>query len=180
MGVKAGGKARSRVVRSKASGRAAASEPGSPPSANSPRARRRFLASYLPLVENFPLEPIRDEAHRIRALAVVEDLLRHDLDEGQDAYLSVLTDLVAAHEEKAFPIPDASEADVLRELMRQHGLTQTALEAQVGIAQPTISAILRGARKLTREQAATLAQFFHVSPQVFLEVSKRTVVFGDR
>ena len=56
---------------------------------------------------------------------MVEGLLKRDLDEGADSYLRVLTGLIEAYESKAFPIADASEADVLRELMRLNGLSQT-------------------------------------------------------
>ena len=115
--------------------------------------------------------PIRDDAHLNQALAVVEELLKRDLDEGADRICSVLTGLIEAYESKAFPIPDASEADVLRELMRQNGLSQPALEEKVGIAQPTISAVLRGRRGLTKEQIVTLARFFHVSPEAFLRAT---------
>ena len=119
-------------------------------------------------MRKFPLEPIRDDAHLSEALAVVEELLRRDLDHGADSYLNVLTGLVEAYESEAFSIPDASEADVLRELMRLNGLSQPALEAKVGIAQPTISAVLKGTRGLTKNQVVVLARFFHVSPEAFL------------
>ena len=52
--------------------------------------------------------------------------------------------------------------------MRMNGLSQVALAEKVGIVQTTISAVLRGARTLTRAQVVTLAKFFHVSPEVFL------------
>jgi HTH-type transcriptional regulator/antitoxin HigA len=134
-------------------------------------ARPRSFASYYPLVNMFPLVPIRDDAHLSQALAVVEELLTRDLDEGADAYLNVLTSLIESYESRVFPMPDISEADVLRELMRQNSLSQSALEEKVGIAQPTLSAVLRGSRKLTREQVVTLARFFHVSPAVFLKAT---------
>ena len=102
---------------------------------------------------------------------MVEELLKHHLDEGAESDLSVLTSLIEAYESKAFPIPDASEADVLRELMRLNGLSQPALEEKVGIAQPTISAVLRGRRGLTKDQIVSLARFFHVSPEVFLRTT---------
>lgn len=56
----------------------------------------------------------------------------------------------------------------MRELIRASGLTQPNLAKKVGIAQPTISAVLNGTRSLTKGQVITLARFFHVSPAAFL------------
>jgi HTH-type transcriptional regulator/antitoxin HigA len=168
MAVKIGGEARPKVRKATAAKPAKRPGPAKAHPPNRLKARQRFLASYYPLVRKFPLEPIRDDAHLSQALAVAEELLKRDLDEGADSYLNVLTGLIEAYESKAFPIPDASEGDVLRELMRLHGLSQPALEAEVGIAQPTISAVLRGTRGLTKHQVVALARFFHVSPEAFL------------
>jgi HTH-type transcriptional regulator/antitoxin HigA len=95
-------------------------------------------------------------------------LLKNHLDDGAQEYLDALTDLVEIYENEHEPIPDASEADVLRELIRSSGLSQMKLAKQVGISQSTISAVLNGTRSLTREQVVSLASFFRVSPAAFL------------
>lgn len=163
MSVKIKGQGLPKAVKAKAPRREKASD--------SVKAQQPFFASYYQLVKKFPLVSIRDDAHLALALALVEELLKRDLDEGADSYLEVLTGLIGSYESKSSPIPDASEADVLRELMRQNGLSQSALEEKVGIAQPTISAVLRGTRGLTKEQVVVLARFFHVSPGVFLRAT---------
>ena len=132
------------------------------------RSARRDLTAYYVLVKKFPLVPIRDDAHLAKALAIIEGLVKRDLDEGSGAYLDVLSGLVEAYEDRMSTIPDASEAEVLRELMRANGLNQTALQEKVGIAQSTISAVLKGSRALTRDQVIQLARFFHVTPVAFL------------
>jgi antitoxin component HigA of HigAB toxin-antitoxin module len=83
-------------------------------------------------------------------------------------YLDVLTDLIEQYEADHEPIPDASEADVLRLLMESNGLSQMALARKVGISQSTVSAVLHGTRSLTRDQVITLARFFNVGPGAFL------------
>ena len=98
----------------------------------------------------------------------------HDLDEGQQAYLDVLTDLVETYEDEHVEIPDASEADVLRELMNANRLTQAELQARTGIAQSTISAVLNGSRSLTKGQVVTLAGLFGISAATFLPDRKST------
>ena len=127
--------------------------------------------TYFERVKQFPLTHIRDEKHLLAAEAMIDRLLKENLDRGEQAYLDVLTDLVESYEEQHEPIPDASEADVLRELMRASGLSQLRLSAKVGISQSTISAVLSGGRSLTKEHVVTLAGFFHVSPAAFFPAS---------
>ena len=129
---------------------------------------RRVSDTYFKLIKQFPLVHIRDEAHLDEALDVVSALLRKDRDVGAQEYLDVLTDLVAGYEEEHVPMPDVSEADVLRELMRSNGLRQTDLGKAVGIAQSTISAVLNGTRALTKTQILKLAKFFEIAPAAFL------------
>jgi HTH-type transcriptional regulator/antitoxin HigA len=130
--------------------------------------RRKPKESYFRLVREFPLTHIRDEGQLDAAQVMIDRLLERDLDEGQQEYLDTLTDLVETYENEHEVIPDASEADVLRELMRSNGLSQTDLARKVGMAQSTISAVLNGTRSLTKEQVVALGRFFNVSPAAFL------------
>jgi HTH-type transcriptional regulator/antitoxin HigA len=129
---------------------------------------RSITDTYLKLVRKFPLRSIRTEQELDAAQAVLDELLRQQLDEGGEEYLAALTDLIELYEDKAHPIPDASEADVLRMLMESNGLTQAALARKTGIAQSTLSAVLGGLRSLTKEQILSLARYFHVAPSAFL------------
>jgi HTH-type transcriptional regulator / antitoxin HigA len=124
--------------------------------------------TYFDLVKKFPLVHLRDLAHLEAASAVIDDLLRQDLDEGGRAYLGALTDLVEVFEDENVTIPDASEADVLRELMNANRLSQTRLAKEVRISQSTLSAVLNGTRSLTKAHVARLARHFNVPPSVFL------------
>jgi HTH-type transcriptional regulator / antitoxin HigA len=129
---------------------------------------RALPDTYFHLVRQFPLTHIRDDGHLGAAQEMIDRLLEQDLDEGEQEYLDALTDLVETYEDGHITIPDASEADVLRELIRSHGLSQMRLAKAVGIAQSTISAVLNGTRSLTKDQVVVLARFFHVSPAAFL------------
>jgi HTH-type transcriptional regulator/antitoxin HigA len=124
--------------------------------------------TYFDLVKRFPLIHIRGDDHLDQAQQVIDRLLSEDLDEGGQEYLDVLTDLVEAYEAEHVLIPDASEADVLRELMDSNRISQLKLAKAVGISQSTISAVLNGTRTLTKAQLITLARFFHISPAAFL------------
>lgn len=124
--------------------------------------------TYFDLVKQFPLTHLRNDDHLDAAQKMVDRLLQEDLDEGARQYLDVLTDLVEDYEERHVPITDASEADVLRELMRSNGLSQPKLAKAAGIAQSTLSAVLKGGRSLTKDQVVKLAKFFNISPVAFL------------
>lgn len=126
--------------------------------------------AYFELVKRFPLAHIRDADHLDAAHATIDRLLMEDLDGGGAEYLDALTDLVEHYEAEHSPIPDAPEADVLRELMTSHGLGQASLAKVAGISQSTISAVLNGKRSLTKGQVVTLAKHFNVPVAVFLPV----------
>ena len=138
---------------------------------------RRTISSpgpdtYFDLVRRFPLRSIRTEDELNAAQNVLDGLLRQKLDEGGEHYLGALTDLIEVYEDKAHPIPDASEAEVLQMLMESNGLSQSELARMVGISQSTISAVLGGVRSLTKEHVVALAKHFHISPMAFLPMAQ--------
>jgi len=81
------------------------------------------------------------------------------------ALVAVLGERIAAWEQKLPPLPEADEADVLRFLLTQHGLTQADLP-EVG-SQGVVSEILAGKRRLNVRQIEALAARFGTSPAVF-------------
>ena len=128
----------------------------------------QMLDTYFTLVKQFPLTHLRDDDHLDAAQDMIDRLLTRNLDEGEQDYLDVLTDLVESYESTHVEIPAGSEADVVRALMESNGLSQTRLAERVGISQSTISAVLNGTRSLTKEQVITLAREFRLSPLAFL------------
>ena len=72
---------------------------------------RTLPNTYFELVKQFPLTHLRDDDHLDAAQAVIDRLLQEDRDEGAQAYLDVLTDLVESYEDAHVPILDASEAE---------------------------------------------------------------------
>lgn len=132
---------------------------------------RRGDDSYLALIHRFPLRPIRSESELDDAIAIIDTLVdRDDLDQGESDYLDVLSDLVERYEDKfhAIPIDDLTDAEMLDHLMDAKGVKQVAVSRATGIAESTLSEVLRGKRQLTRAQITKLAAYFHVGPAVFL------------
>jgi len=80
--------------------------------------------------------------------------------------IELLTLLIERYEAQRYPVPDAGPVEVLRFLLRQNGLSQRDLAAELG-SESTVSLVLSGKRRLTRDHIERLSKRFHVSPSVF-------------
>ncbi len=78
----------------------------------------------------------------------------------------LLADLLQAHDQQHYPMPDVTPAQALRFLMEQHGLSQSQLP-EVG-NQGVVSQILSGQRQLNVRQIARLCQRFGVGAELFI------------
>ena len=114
------------------------------------------------------LQPARTEAD----YAALVEALDHVLATGganEDHPLALLADYLGdrvAEWEANDPMPPAaSGVDMLRHLMREHGLRQSDL-AEIG-SQGVVSEILSGRRELNLRQIRALAARFGVPPQWF-------------
>ena len=133
-----------------------------------PAVKRRTDYSYLAMVRAFPLRPLRCETDLDRAIAIIDSLItRDDLDEGEQDYLDVLSDLVHKYESENDPIPPVTDADMVRFLLESNNMTQTQLAERSEVAESTISEILAGKRKLSRRHIAAFSIVFRLSPAVF-------------
>src|SRR5438105_241564 len=83
---------------------------------------RRAPDSYLKLVRQFPLRPIRSEEELDQALVMLNTLLDRGILEAAEAdYLDVLGDLVERYEQQAHPSEEVSNAAMLEFLIDQKG-----------------------------------------------------------
>jgi HTH-type transcriptional regulator / antitoxin HigA len=125
--------------------------------------------AYLELVQRFPLKHLRSDRELAVAIEMLKSLLiRGDLAPGEQDYLDVLTDIIERYEDETHPMPEVSDAAMLRHLIDASGVTQSKLAAEVGISMSTISEVLHGKRELNRKQITSLAEYFRVDPGVFL------------
>ena len=123
---------------------------------------------YFELVRQFPLRPIRSDEEMDEAVRMVDSLLdRRDLAPEEEDYLDVLGDLIERYESDAHPMAPVSDAEMLRHLLEAKGVSQTELSAATGIADSTISEVLKGKRCLNRGHIGKLARYFNVSPDAF-------------
>ena len=127
------------------------------------------LDEYLALVRAFPLAHIRDDAHLDAAVAVIDRLLdKGDRSPAEEMYLDALTDLVETYEEAHVAIPARSGVDALRFLMEANDLRQVDLVGVLG-RKSLVSEVLSGRRPLTLTHIKKLADYFRVSPAVFID-----------
>lgn len=131
------------------------------------RLKGRSRDSYLELVLAFPLASIKSDAHLDAAQKVMDRLLaRDELDDGEEMYLDALSDLVAAYEDEHHAIEPASDADMLRHLLEARGVTQAQLSRDTAIPKSTISEILAGKKRFSRQMIRKFADYFRVDVSV--------------
>lgn len=124
---------------------------------------------YFKLMRKFPPVPITSDAQLDAATEVLHALLDKGPDRSaeEDAYITVLANLIEEYEEVAYPMGEPTDRDMLEHLIEASETTQIAVARGTGIAESTISAVLHGDRLLTRKQIGLLSKFFKVDPGVF-------------
>jgi len=127
---------------------------------------------YLDLVRSFPLRPLRSEREYDAALAVLDSLaVRPEgaLSPGEQDYFETLTMLVEAYDREHY-LAQTENADplaMLKYLMQESGMTQAELGRLLG-NRSLASQILLGYRQLSKTHIRKLADYFKVSPGLFL------------
>lgn len=123
--------------------------------------------SYLGLVLDFPLASIKSDVHLDEAQKVMDLLLaRGALNDGEETYLDALSDLVAAYEDEHHAIEPASDAEMLQHLLEVKGITPSQLSRDADLAKSTISEVLNGRKRFSRQMIRKLAEYFHVDVAV--------------
>ena len=123
---------------------------------------------YLQLLQNFPPRTINSDEELDKTVAVIDELLdRPSLSSEESDYLNVLGTLVYDYEQKTELIPDIHGVELLKVLIAERGLRQKDL-VPVFKTESIVSDILNGKRQLTLRHIQELAQFFKLSPAVFL------------
>lgn len=114
---------------------------------------------------------------KVQALDEILEIVGDDEDHVPASLASRLGDLIEAYDEEHRPMPRTSNAEVLRYLMQEHGISQSDLP-EVG-AQSVVSAILSGRRKLNWRQISGLSDRFGVPTDVFKESPGERFIFGS-
>lgn len=129
--------------------------------------------SYLELVREFPLVPIKTDGDYDEAIAFLRRLAIGDeesLDRGQKAYLEALTQFVGDYEDSRFRTRARrmSPLKALKYLMKSNGMKAVDLGGVLG-SRSLASQILNGKRALSKAHIRALADRFKVDPGLFFE-----------
>lgn len=135
-------------------------------------ANQKVNATYIKLVEIFPLQTISSKSRHEVALKVIGKLISYineekSQDEGIEMYLKTLVELTSDYEKKKFKSEVVDGSEMLSYLMNLQGLSQTDLSKELG-GQSVVSKILKRERELNLRQIKALAKRFKVSPEVFI------------
>lgn len=123
---------------------------------------------YIQLLQKFPPRTITNDRELETTQQVIDGLLdRPQLTEDESDYLNVLGTLVFDYEQKSEPIPDIYGVELLKVLLVERQLRQKDL-VPVFKTESIVSDILNGKRQLSVRHIQELAQFFNLSPAVFL------------
>lgn len=79
----------------------------------------------------------------------------------------MLGELVEAAEVKLHPMEVASDGETFTILREEKGTIQQQVSLETGIANSTISSVIQGKRRFTREHLRQLSDYFGVSMATF-------------
>jgi HTH-type transcriptional regulator/antitoxin HigA len=133
---------------------------------------RESHAAYRRLRRFVPFGILRSEQDYRKAVDILDEIL-DEIGENEGHPLADLAEALAlfihSYEDAHAKIPEAAGPEVLKSLMKEHGLTQSDLP-EIG-SQGVVSEILSGARELNVRQIRRLAKRFGVSPAVFVSAA---------
>lgn len=124
----------------------------------------RLLAKVLPV----KVETVEEYD---RLVAATEKLMEKDEDSlspEEERLLDLLADLIERYGETHYPLPQTKPHEMLHYLMEQRGLKQRDLLSMFGGSRGLTSEVVSGKRAISKAQAKKLAEFFHVSAEVFI------------
>lgn len=128
----------------------------------SPQKYGRLLAKVLPV-------RIETEEENERMLQEAEKLI----DKGdrrspeENALLDLIAHLIQEFEQRFYHLGGTTPHEVLRELMVANGVKQSDLWKLFG-SKGVASEVVNGKRGISKAQAKALAEYFHVSPELFI------------
>lgn len=123
---------------------------------------RKLLSRTMPVL-------IETEEENERMLAAVEKLMEkgENLSPEEEKLLKLLAKLIEDFEERYYRPPEASPLEVLQHLMESREVKQSQLWELFG-SKGIASEVLSGKRGISKANARALANYFHVSAELFI------------
>jgi HTH-type transcriptional regulator/antitoxin HigA len=126
-----------------------------------PVAYGKLLAAELP-------QPIQNEREFDRMAARLEklDFAKRQLTREEEALREILAALIEVYDDR-FSLPEQPPHEMVKHLMEQRGLKQADLVPVLG-SRAQVSDLVNGKRGISKAQVKKLAEYFGVSPELFL------------
>ena len=123
---------------------------------------RRLVSRAMPVV-------IETEQENERMLAIVEKLIDRGekITPEEEKLLKLLVRLVQDFEERYYKLKKATPLEVLQHLMQVRSIRQSELWGLFG-SKGIASEVLNGKRSISKTHARALANYFHVSADLFI------------
>ncbi|MGH9753009.1 MAG: helix-turn-helix domain-containing protein [Blastocatellia bacterium] len=121
---------------------------------------RKLVADAVPVV-------VETEAENERLLAIIEPMMSRELTPEEEKLFDLLVKLVEDFEERHYPMGESSPTEMLKFLMEQRDLRQRNIVHLLG-SSGVASEVINGKRAISKNQAKALAEFFRVSPELFI------------
>jgi len=124
---------------------------------------------YERLLLEFSPRAIRSQTQYGRVLRQIDRLMRKPkLTRAEEDLLDLLASLVAQYEQSRFPSTAVSPGEMIAHLIEARGVTNAELAQATGLPTQTISSFVNGSRAIRKANREKLAEYFHVSPDLFL------------
>jgi HTH-type transcriptional regulator/antitoxin HigA len=136
---------------------------------------KKIADDYLNLILRFPLRPIRSDGEYEQAMNIYRELAdraeARKTSAGENDYLDVLATTIRDYDEQhSSLLKDRTKTpplEMLRDLVKEAGMNTVSLGKLVG-GSGQASLILQGKRELSKANIRKLAEYFCVSPALFL------------
>lgn len=130
-------------------------------------------SNYDALLLEMKPRPIRSQRTLERAYKLIDKLMSTDhLSQAESDMLEMLSMLVEQFESREHPTPSLSPLEMLAHLIEAKGVKNADLARVASIPRSTLTDILAGRRGISKSNVTRLADYFGVSPDVFLEPSQ--------
>jgi HTH-type transcriptional regulator / antitoxin HigA len=125
-------------------------------------------AVYCNLLSEFVPRVIETEAEYDRALAVVEKLtFKKNRTSEEKVLYKLLVVLIEVYETENYPMAESTPHEIFQHLMEASGTRQADLVGIIG-SSGVVSEIVNGKRAISKAQAKALAEYYKVSPSLFI------------
>lgn len=124
--------------------------------------------AYTALLAEYQPKVIITEEENERALEIVEKWMAvKNRTPEQSALLKLLVILIEKFEDEHYKLNAATPQSILQHLMESRGINQEDLVGVIG-SRGVVSEVVNGKRSISKAQAKALAEFFHVSSELFI------------